>query len=331
MAVDNPPGWLQNAGAIHTATQMRAYNSSLVAGVLASGSTTRSRGGVHPGLGTALVVTQNGTPNMSVNVGAGLAYIPGTESTSQATYFVHVETVSNLSIATAPGAGLNRIDIVVAKVQDSLYSGVTDTWSLVVVTGSSAASPVAPAAPANSITLASVFVGANVTSIVTGNITDTRFFAGVGGTIDCRSTTRPTGSTLWPGQTIFELDTLLMYMWNGAAYTLVSPNNDPWHTATLANSWVATNDLGTGVGIAYRLTGGPPNSVEIRMAIQSGTTTAGTTITTLPVGYRPVHKHLVPMNSSAGAGRLSVNTNGTLTIDGAVSPLFAGVTIPLDL
>jgi len=43
-----------------------------------------------------------------------------------------------------------------------------------VVTGTAAASPVAPATPANSIALAQVLVGTSVTSILNANITDVR-------------------------------------------------------------------------------------------------------------------------------------------------------------
>lgn len=215
MAIDNPAGWLQNAGTTHTAEQLRTYTGGLLNGLGVAASATRTRGGVVPQLGTAMVVTQNGTPNMSVNVGAGVAYIEGTEGATQGMYAVRAGTITNLAIAAAPGAGLNRIDLVVAKVQDTAYSGVTDAWSLAVVTGTAAASPAAPAAPNNSLVLGQVFVGALVTSIVTGNITDKRFFiAAAGGNIPCTSITRPT--VLYDGLSIFEYDTNL-YSWTDGA------------------------------------------------------------------------------------------------------------------
>src|SRR5882757_7310871 len=143
MAIDNPAGWLANAGATHTAEQLRTYIGSTLNGLGAAASNTRTRGGVNPALATQMVVTQNGTPNMSVNVGAGVAFIEGTEGANQGMYVVRASTVTNLTISTAPGAGLNRIDLIVAKVQDSVYSGATDSWSLAVVTGTAAASPAA--------------------------------------------------------------------------------------------------------------------------------------------------------------------------------------------
>lgn len=214
MAVDNPPGWLQNAGATHTAEQMRSYIGMLLNGLGIAGGTTRTSGGVHPALGTGMIVTQNGTPNMSVNVGAGAAFLEGSEGANQGMYGVRAGTVTNLAIATAPGTGLSRIDKVCAKVQDSAYSGAVDAWSLVVVTGTAAASPTPPAAPNNSLVLAQINVGANVTSIVTANITDTRrFLAAVGGNTACTINSRP--FNLYDGLSTFEYDTNLFSWTDG--------------------------------------------------------------------------------------------------------------------
>lgn len=243
MAIDNPAGWLGNAGATHSAEQMRTYIGSLVGGLGIAASTTRTRGAVVPQLGTAMVVTQNGTPNMSVNVGSGVAFLEGTEGAQQGMYAVRAGTVTNLTIAAAPGAGLNRIDLVVAKVQDSGYSGVTDAWSLAVVTGTAAASPAAPAAPNNSLILAQVFVGALVTSIVTGNITDKRFFlAAAGANVPCTTLTRPT--VLYDGLSIFEYDSNLFSWTDGAAWFPQSQfvqGSNIWALPTTVNNFAGTS------------------------------------------------------------------------------------------
>lgn len=123
-----------------------------------------------------MAVSQNGTPNMSVNVAAGLIVIDGTQdATHQGSYVCLNDAVTNLTISAADPTN-PRIDIVVAKVQDTQYSGATDAWSLAVVTGTPAPSPTPPAAPANSIILAQVAVAALATSIVNANITDERTF-----------------------------------------------------------------------------------------------------------------------------------------------------------
>lgn len=175
MAVTNPADFLQNAGSTHDAAMMRTSMGAFLDGVTGAGS-LKSAGGVHPNLGTQLKVQQAGTPNMTVDVLTGLAFIPGSEAASQGVYTCLCNSTTNLAIA-ASNPSLPRIDIVVAKVQDSFYSGATDAWSLAVVTGTAAASPAVPAQPANSLVLAQVAVGAGVTSIVNANITDTRTYA----------------------------------------------------------------------------------------------------------------------------------------------------------
>lgn len=223
MTANNPAGWLQNAGATHTAAQMRTYVGSTLGGISSAGALTTSRGGVNPLYGTQMVVTQNGTPNMSVNVGAGIAYVPGSESNAQGTYFCYNDATVNLSIATAPGAGSSRIDLVVAKVQDSQYSGATDAWSLAVVTGTASASPSAPTAPNNSLILAQIAVGSNVTSIVTANITDKRVIAtGLGGMLVAPSTNMPTIAQLQSGQIVYVSDTNKFQYINGSVYSNMS-------------------------------------------------------------------------------------------------------------
>lgn len=215
----NPPGWLQNAGATHTAEQMRGYLGSLITGF----AVTTPRGGIHASAGTALVVTQNGTPNMSVNVGSGIAYIPGTESTNQGTYFAQNFGVVNLTIATAPGSGQSRIDLVVFKVQDSQYSGSTNSCSLAVVTGTASASPSVPSAPSNSLILAQIAVGANVTSITTSNITDKRIFASaLNAPLIASSTNMPNIVPLPSGQLVYQNDTNKLMVVNGSTYANMS-------------------------------------------------------------------------------------------------------------
>lgn len=163
MAAQNPPYVLQGATGIdHPAEEFRRVLRTL------SGGAT---GVVNSG---DLAVTANGTPNMSVNVAKGEALVAGTATVDQGTYYVFNDATVNLAVSAADATN-PRIDLVVAKVTDTLSDA--DTWSLAVVAGTPAASPVAPTPPANSITLAQVAVAANATSITSGNITDKRGFA----------------------------------------------------------------------------------------------------------------------------------------------------------
>jgi hypothetical protein len=125
-----------------------------------------------------MLVTANGTPNMSVNVAAGECVINGTQNAvTQGAYHGLNDATVNLTIA-ASNATNPRIDIVVAQVRDAAYSGGNNDFILAVVTGTPAGSPSPPATPANAIVLAQVAVAANAASITGGNITDKRPFAG---------------------------------------------------------------------------------------------------------------------------------------------------------
>jgi hypothetical protein len=67
-----------------------------------------------------------------------------------------------------------RIDLICATVNDAYYTGSLNNVVIQAIAGTPAGSPVAPSLPANSITLATVAVGAGATAITNANITDTR-------------------------------------------------------------------------------------------------------------------------------------------------------------
>jgi hypothetical protein len=89
------------------------------------------------------------------------------------TYVGYNDATVVLSVTTADPTN-PRIDRVCLTVNDAYYTGAINNAVLQVVAGTPAGSPVAPALPANSISLATVAVGAGATSITTANITDTR-------------------------------------------------------------------------------------------------------------------------------------------------------------
>jgi predicted secreted protein len=163
-------------------------------------------------------VTQNGTPNMSVNVAAGIAIVQGTANVPvQGIYNAYNDATVNLALA-ASNATNPRIDLICLTIDDQFYGSADNTSLLQVVTGTPAASPAVPATPANTLVLAHVYVTAATTTILnaaingtagTGN-PDTIAFtpgrciaiqamaAGTGGT--CTSTASP--GTLIPGLTV---------------------------------------------------------------------------------------------------------------------------------
>lgn len=227
MSVINPPGWLQNAGATHTAEQMRNWHSLLMAGPR-SAAALMPRGGVNPGLGNALRVTQTGSPSMAVIVKSGLAAVPGTLNARQGIYSCLNDGDVTLSIAAAH-ATLNRIDIVVLRVQDSGYAGALNTSTLEVVTGTPASSPAAPSAPDNSLILASVLIVANDTAITDSEITDLRPFLGAaGGTISVKDQAERDALIPYKSLAVYRRDTDNVEYYNGSSWVGATGTWTPW-------------------------------------------------------------------------------------------------------
>jgi hypothetical protein len=158
MTVRTPPSWLQNGS--HPAENDRLTTQALWAttGIINSAS---------------LLVTQNTPAGLSVVVASGWAAIVGTTQANMGTYVTYNDAAAVLSLNTADPTN-PRIDLVCATVNDAYYTGSLNNVVLQVVAGTPAGSPVAPALPANSISLARVAVGAGATAITNANITDTR-------------------------------------------------------------------------------------------------------------------------------------------------------------
>lgn len=158
MTLVSPPSWLQ-AGS-YPAESDRLTTQALYAttGIIGSSS---------------LAVTQNSPAGMSVRVAAGWAAIIGTIQANMGAYVAYNDAQTTLTVTTADPTN-PRIDRVVVTVRDAYYSGAFNDVIFQVLAGTPAGSPVAPAVPDNSISLATIAVGAAVTSITTANITDTR-------------------------------------------------------------------------------------------------------------------------------------------------------------
>lgn len=158
MTLVTPPSWLQ-AGS-YPAESDRLTTQALYAttGIIGSSS---------------LAVTQNSPAGMSVKVAAGWAAIIGTIQANMGAYVAYNDAQTTLTVTTADPTN-PRIDRVVVTVRDAYYSGAYNDVIFQVLAGTPAGSPVAPAIPDNSISLATIAVGAGVTSITTANITDTR-------------------------------------------------------------------------------------------------------------------------------------------------------------
>jgi hypothetical protein len=158
MTLQTPPSWLQAGSYPAQYDRLTAQALWATTGTIGSAS---------------LAVTPNSPVGMSVRVASGWAAIIGTTTTNMGVYTIFNDATDTLTITTANPTN-PRIDLVCATVRDAFYSGANNDVIFQVIAGTPAGSPVAPALPANSISLATVAVGAAVTQINTGNITDTR-------------------------------------------------------------------------------------------------------------------------------------------------------------
>ncbi len=117
---------------------------------------------------------------MSVDVAPGGCLMDGDEQTDQGFYYGYSNAAVNVVVEAANATNPRR-DLIVAYVKDAEYAGDinSDADWIDIVKGTAAASPVDPAKPANSISLARIAVAANATSITNANVTDLRAVNGV--------------------------------------------------------------------------------------------------------------------------------------------------------
>jgi hypothetical protein len=199
----------------------RDVRLGLLAAMGAPTATLSRPGGVVPGFGGELTVTQSASPALTVQVASGAVVVPGTVSPTQGSYMVVNDAPVTLSFASAH-ASLPRVDLVVARVKDDDYGDplVNAGGYLEVVTGTANAVRTAPAVPANAVRLFEVDIAALSTAILTSHCVDVRAWSvAVGGTHRCKAGTRP-GSP-HKGMKIFEEDTGLELVWTGSLWRYV--------------------------------------------------------------------------------------------------------------
>ena len=161
MTLQTPPSWLQAGSYPAQYDRLTAQALWATTGTIGSSS---------------LAVSANSPVGMSVRVASGWAAIVGTTTSNMGVYTIFNDATVVQTITTADPTN-PRIDLVCATVRDAYYSGANNDVIFQVIAGTPAGSPVAPSLPANSISLATVAVGAAVTQINSGDITDTRVSA----------------------------------------------------------------------------------------------------------------------------------------------------------
>lgn len=277
MPVRATPSFLQ-AGS-HPAEETRLMVNALAGGGTGSfaqplsGGSITARDSAHGIINESdLAVTQNGTPNMSVNVAAGSCFIRGMSSAVQGAYHLVNDGTLNVTISAADATNARR-DLIIAVVRDAAYSGASNDARIIVVTGTPAASPSDPSLASfpNALVLARVAVAAGATTITNANITDLRQFALVNGTLPIATSTTIRDIRLaspTDGQGMYlntNTTTEGPWFYNGTSWR--QPWNMPWGNiiqatstsntsigASLATVGISTGSFSTVANRNYRVT-----------------------------------------------------------------------------
>jgi hypothetical protein len=210
MAIISPPAYQQ--GGTYSA---RTDRLSVITGLLgyhgnsADEASLRTRGGVRPSYqGREMQVSAQATPNMTVQVSAGISYVQNKDLANYGAYTAVNDAPVTIPIAASSGSQYRK-DTIVAQVLDAETLGTVNSGALVVVQGPYAASAGATTRgtlPPNCTVLADVAVDAGVTSITSAKITDARQFqVASGGILPVVSTALPDHPA--PGQVMYATDT----------------------------------------------------------------------------------------------------------------------------
>ncbi len=252
MALINPPAWMQ-AGSYPARTD-RLVVSSLLAypGFLVDEATPmRVRQGVKPSyINQQLKVRAAATPNMTVIVSGGFAYIDQHDAGGQGTYVCANDGDVTLTIQPAGGAGQYRKDCVVASVYDAETAGTVSEWRLEVIQGpyaATAGTTVRGTLPPNAQVLADVTLGPSQTSVSAANILDVRSYSvASGGIVPVSSAALP--NRPHPGQIHYVTDQdRFQYGTSAGGVGTIYPNQRQqsgsvsftWSAGT-AGSWLQT-------------------------------------------------------------------------------------------
>lgn len=214
------PAWLDDV-AMSGQTPFRTYGVGTKVYNAGTSSANQVPSGVFPGLGAMGVSAGTG---MSVLVDAGYCCVANSSSSLQGGYVFGLMTSASLSVAAADTAN-PRIDIVVAYVSDV---GSSASFSAVeIITGTPAATPSAPSAPANSLTLAQILVPANIVSAAAATITDERtYVVAPGGILPIQNAAA--APAVPASQFMYRLDTGQLVQGTGVAGQVAVPPVLPW-------------------------------------------------------------------------------------------------------
>jgi hypothetical protein len=182
-----------------------------------------TRGGAYGVVGAGdLLVTP--TTGLGWSCAAGRVVAVGTSATAQGAY-TGLNDAALTGTLSARDATFSRITLICYRVRDTDEDATTfEDDGIIMIDGTASASPAVPSIPSS---LGSLVVLSQVTvppGATAPTYLDVRMrAAALGGTIICKSSTRPTGAALWAGVHIYETDTGFEYVYDGAAWRQTSP------------------------------------------------------------------------------------------------------------
>jgi hypothetical protein len=212
MTFRQPPSYLQNAS-------LPAVNDRLLLGTF-----VRSEGVLSP-THLAASAASSGTDTVLT---AGGVFVKNDLDTVGGYYWTYNDASYNVHHA-ASNPTSPRIDTIAVRVRDTEYSGLNNDSDAIVVTGTPAASPLAPALPAGSsyYPLYDVRIPQGSTAATQYTYTDRRVVARLRGDV-VPIATQTLLSTLdaYPGLTAIALDTGKLWMFSGTTWTRIIGAND---------------------------------------------------------------------------------------------------------
>lgn len=233
--------------------------------------------------GVTSVPVLTGTGSFTCTVGPFNCVVDGTSNSLQGGYAVALDAATTVTINAASTQA--RIDLISLQVQDNDYDGSGQHQGVVVYTAGTPGSGVAPTAPANSISLFTVPVAANASSVNFASATSVfPYTAAAGGIVPARnSTDKP--AVVGGVQYRHRLDvtaaagsvTPLESSTDGVTYTPVfDPNGFAWQTFATAWTAATTNpSLGNGYLLMRYMKIGKIVFIQLNLTMGS-TTTYGT-------------------------------------------------------
>ncbi|MEU6496452.1 hypothetical protein ABZ890_39750 [Streptomyces sp. NPDC046984] len=308
MTAINPPAWMQ-AGTYPARNDRLALTGLMSYPGFSGDEATplRIRQGVKPSYQNyQLKVRAASTPNMTVIVSGGIAFIDQHDTGGVGTYICVNDADVILNVSPAGGAGQFRKDTVVASVYDAEYAGTASEWRLEIIQGpyaASAGATVRGSLPSNAQVLADISIGPSQSSVTNANIVDIRNYSVAAGGIVPLSSSLDMNHPA-PGQFRYLMDTdRILYGKQDGTSGEVAKVPGAWTSYTPAWTGSTTNpSIGNGTLTGRYTKLGPTVMCEIFL-IPGSTTTFGSGTYLLSVPFAKA-----TATEAVGAARLTAGS-----------------------